>query len=84
MLLRCGTKVMGGAAAAMGGMALLAAGPFLAGLGVGAALVGGTCMARQAMRRRSAWRDEDAAMSMPASGPAMPDEGDTPAFDAPG
>jgi hypothetical protein len=72
MLLRCGTKMMGGAAATMGGMAVLAAvGPFLAGIGVGAAVVGGALAARQAMRRRTAWREEDAAGL-----PAMPDEGE--------
>ncbi len=73
MLLRCGTRMMGGAAATMGGMAVLAAvGPFLAGIGVGAAVVGGAFAAREAMRRRTAWRDEDGA----GIGPAMPDEGE--------
>lgn len=80
MLLRCGT-MMGGATAAMGGLALLAmTGPFLAGMGAGAALVGGACVARRAMRQRTAWRDEGAGM---ASEPMMPDEGESRPVDAP-
>ncbi len=48
------------AGTAMGGMAMMAAvGPFLAGLGVGAALVGGSILARKAMERRNSWRDDD-------------------------
>jgi hypothetical protein len=48
------------AGTAMGGMAAMAAiGPFLAGLGVGAALVGGSILARKAMERRNSWRDDD-------------------------
>ena len=48
------------AGTAMGGMAMMAAvGPFLAGLGVGAALVGGSVLARKAMQRRDSWRDDD-------------------------
>ena len=67
MLMRC-TPMMGGplglpmamAGTAMGGMAMMAAvGPFLAGLGVGAALVGGSVLARKAMERRNSWRDDD-------------------------
>lgn len=88
MLLGCGSRMMGGATAlggtmmggatALGGMAMLAAaGPFLAGIGVGAAVVGGACLARQAMRRRTAWRDEGDAMPA-AADPAMPDEGAAP------
>ena len=78
MLLRCGSRMLGGTAATMGGMALLAmAAPFLAGVGLGAALTGGACLA---MRRRTAWRDEHG--SHPAGGagmgaePPMPDEGE--------
>jgi hypothetical protein len=74
MLLRCGSKMMGGTAAAMGGLAMLAAtGPFLAGIGVGAGVVGAALAARQVMRRRSAWR-EDAAGT--GAEPMMPDEGE--------
>lgn len=79
MLLRCGSTMMGGAAAAMGGMAMLAAaGPFLAGVGVGAALVGGACLARRALRHRTAWRDDrhGAAAATMADEPPMPDEGE--------
>jgi hypothetical protein len=66
MLMRC--SPLGGplgvpmamAGTAMGGMAMMAAvGPFLAGLGVGAALVGGSILARRAMERRNSWRDDD-------------------------
>ena len=66
MLMRCNS--LGGplgvpmamAGTAMGGMAMLAAvGPFLAGVGVGAALVGGSILARKAMERRNRWRDDD-------------------------
>jgi hypothetical protein len=86
MLLRCGSTMLGGAAATMGGMAMLAAaGPFLAGVGVGAALVGGACVARKAMRRRTAWRDEgSAATAATASAePRMPDEGESYPLGAP-
>jgi hypothetical protein len=31
---------------------------FVAGLGLGAAAVGGACLARKAMKRRSEWRDD--------------------------
>ncbi len=84
MLLRCGTRMMGGAAATMGGMAMLAAaGPFLAGVGLGAAIVGGAVFAREAMRRRTAWRDEGSEGLGMSSGPAMPDEGEAGATPAP-
>ena len=85
MLMRCGSTMMGGAAATMGGMALLAGiGPFLAGLGVGAALVGGACLARQAMNRRSGWREDGAGMGMANDPlPPMPDEGEAPSGAAP-
>lgn len=68
MLMRCG--LMGGpvamGSAALGGMAMLASvGPFLAGLGVGAAVVGGACLARQAMKRRTSWRDDPDPMGEP-------------------
>jgi hypothetical protein len=47
------------AGTAMGGMAVLAGiGPFLAGIGVGAGIVGAACLARKAMKGRSGWRDE--------------------------
>ncbi len=68
MLMRCGPMGLGAmglpmtmaGTAAMGGMAMMAAvGPFLAGLGVGAALVGGSMLARRAMERRNSWRDDD-------------------------
>ena len=82
MLLRCGSRMMGGGAAAMGGVMLLAAaGPFLAGIGVGAGIVGGACLARRALKRRSAWKDED--MVAAASEPAMPDEGEAYPLNAP-
>jgi hypothetical protein len=67
---------MMGGAAALGSMTMLAAtGPFLAGLGVGAALVGGALYARQEMRRRQSWRDDAAAAAdsiMPDAGEARP------------
>ncbi len=82
MLLRCGT-MMGGATAAMGGLAVLAmTGPFLAGMGVGAAVVGGACLARRAMRQRTGWRDEGTGAGL-ASEPMMPDEGESRPVDAP-
>lgn len=65
MLMRCNPLgpmglPMAMAGTAMGGMAMMAAvGPFLAGLGVGAALVGGSVLARKAMERRNSWRDDD-------------------------
>ena len=65
MLMRCNPLnplglPMAVAGTAMGGMAMMAAvGPFLAGLGVGAALVGGSVLARKAMQRRNSWRDDD-------------------------
>ena len=66
MLMRCNpfTNPLGlpvaMAGTAMGGMAAMAAvGPFLAGLGVGAALVGGSILARKAMERRNSWRTDD-------------------------
>ena len=63
MLMRCGSMMglpmaMAGTAA-MGGMAMMAVGPFLAGVGVGAAVVGGSSLARKAMERRNSWRDDD-------------------------
>ncbi len=53
MLMRCGPMGLGAmglpmtmaGTAAMGGMAMMAVGPFLAGVGVGAALVGGSTFA---------------------------------------
>ncbi len=67
MLMRCGPMGLGAmglpmtmaGTAAMGGMAMMAVGPFLAGVGVGAALVGGSILARKAMERRNNWRDDD-------------------------
>jgi hypothetical protein len=62
MLMRCNPLAMPMtmAGTAMGGLAMLAAvGPFLAGVGVGAAIVGGSVLARKAMRRRDTWRDDD-------------------------
>ena len=54
MLLRCATMATG---VMMTGVA------FAAGLGLGAAAVGGACLARRAMKQRSQWRDEDRAMA---------------------
>lgn len=83
MLLRCGSTMMGGAAATMGGMMMLAAaGPFLAGVGVGAGILGGACLARRAMKKRTAWRDEDSVAAAEAS-PRMPDEGEPYPLGAP-
>jgi len=84
MLLRCGSRMVG-AATTMGGVALLAGlAPFLAGLGVGAAVMGGACMARDAMRKRTAWRDDPLSGSAGPSGRTeMPDEGDAAAGAAP-
>ena len=65
MLVRCNplTMPLTMAGTAMGGMAMLAAvGPFLAGVGVGAAVVGGSVLARKAMQRRTSWRDDDLGM----------------------
>jgi hypothetical protein len=62
LMMRCNPLglPMAMAGTAMGGMAAMAAvGPFLAGLGVGAALVGGSILARKAMERRNSWRDDD-------------------------
>jgi hypothetical protein len=61
------------AGTAMGGMAMLAcAGPFLAGVGVGAGIVGGAMLARKAMERRSGWRDDPVSTATDD----MPDEGE--------
>ena len=62
------------AGTAMGGMAVLAGiGPFLAGVGIGAGIVGGALLARKAMERRSGWRDEpeDSLPDLPDEGEAM-------------
>ncbi|TCZ51930.1 hypothetical protein [Roseicella aquatilis] len=61
------------AGTAMGGMAMLAGiGPFLAGIGVGAGLVGASIVARKMMDRRSGWKDEpDSVLD------DMPDEGES-------
>lgn len=81
MLLRCGSRMMGGGAAAMGGMVMLAAaGPFLAGVGVGAGIVGGACLARRAIKKRRSWKDEGAVS---AAEPAMPDAGEAYPLGAP-
>jgi hypothetical protein len=72
LLPRCNTLAMAGTAA--GGLAVLAGiGPFLAGIGLGAGIVGGACLARKAMKRRSGWRDDPAAA---AAAPDLPDEGE--------
>jgi hypothetical protein len=71
MLVRCNplTMPLTMAGTAMGGMAMLAAlGPFLAGVGVGAAVVGGSVLARKAMRRRDNWRDDGAHADTYGSG----------------
>lgn len=85
MLLRCGSRMMGGGAAAMGGMVMLAAAaPFLAGVGagvgVGAGIVGGACLARRAIKKRRSWKDEGAVS---AAEPAMPDAGEAYPLGAP-
>ena len=71
---RCNPLAMAGTA--MGGMAVLAGvGPFLAGIGVGAGIVGGAILARKAMGRRSGWRDEPGAPTaddLPDEGEALP------------
>ncbi|GAA0592089.1 hypothetical protein GCM10009416_33130 [Craurococcus roseus] len=77
MLMRCNPLglPMAMAGTAMGGMAAMAAvGPFLAGLGVGAALVGGSILARKAMERRNSWRDDD-GMGSSTMGAGMSDLG---------
>ncbi|MBL6076756.1 hypothetical protein JMJ56_01980 [Belnapia sp. T18] len=60
------------AAATTTGM-VVASFAFLTGLGLGAAAVGGACLARQAMKRRNSWKDD--TTSMPTT-EAMPDEGE--------
>jgi len=71
---RCNPMTMAGTA--MGGMAMLAGvGPFLAGIGVGAGIVGGAYLARKAMNRRSGWRDDpidSVAGDLPDEGEALP------------
>jgi hypothetical protein len=74
---RCNPLAMAGTA--MGGMAVLAGiGPFLAGIGVGAGIVGGACLARRAMKKRSEWRDDHGHAAAAAAGAedALPDEGE--------
>jgi hypothetical protein len=69
---RCNPLAMAGTA--MGGMAVLAGiGPFLAGVGVGAGIVGGACLARRAMRKRSEWREDHGDV---AAADVLPDEGE--------
>ncbi|GGC42674.1 hypothetical protein GCM10011504_21400 [Siccirubricoccus deserti] len=73
----CNPLAMAGTA--MGGMAVLAGiGPFLAGVGVGAGIVGGACLARQAMRKRSEWREDhgNVAAADVAAADTLPDEGE--------
>ncbi|MBX6741088.1 MAG: hypothetical protein IRY87_03455 [Acetobacteraceae bacterium] len=53
MLLRCTAMATG---VMISGLA------FATGVGVGAAAVGGACLAYKAVKRRSRWRDEDRAM----------------------
>ena len=50
------------------GLAMLAGtGPFFAGIGVGAGLVGAACLARRTMKRREGWKDEpDSAETEPS------------------
>ncbi len=59
------------AAATTTGM-IVASFAFLTGIGVGAAAIGGACLARQAMKRRNSWRDDSTDMAAEA----MPDEGE--------
>jgi hypothetical protein len=61
------------AAATTTGM-IVASFAFLTGIGVGAAAIGGACLARQAMKRRNSWKDDTSSM-MPAA-ETMPDEGE--------
>jgi hypothetical protein len=85
MLMRCSPLgvPMAMAGTAMGGMAMMAAvGPFLAGLGVGAALVGGSMLARKAMERRNSWRDDDGYGSSTMGGSATGMGGLEPGDDA--
>ena len=77
MLLRLGSMMSGGAAALGGAAGLAAAGPFVAGIGTGVALVGGACLVRKAMRRRTGWRDHDAPEGHHEAEPFVaPDEGE--------
>ncbi len=80
MLMRCGPMAMTGAmTGALGGMAMLASvGPFLAGLGVGAAVVGGACLARREMKKRTAWRDDPAPLAEPPLPGDLPMPAPTP------
>lgn len=59
------------AAATTTGM-IVASFAFLTGIGVGAAAIGGACLARQAMKRRNSWKDDTTSMAAEA----MPDEGE--------
>lgn len=59
------------AAATTTGM-IVASFAFLTGIGVGAAAIGGACLARQAMKRRNSWKDDTTSMAVEA----MPDEGE--------
>jgi|GEM_PF-2531966 len=68
LLPRCNPLRMAGSAAA--GMAVLAGiGPFLAGIGVGAGIVGASLLARRAMDRRGGrgWKDADEAPLEPTN-----------------
>lgn len=62
MLMRCAIQASA-MAALIGGVA------FTAGVGLGVAAVGGACLVRNQMKKRSSWRDD--SMS---SGMGLPDE----------
>jgi hypothetical protein len=46
---------------------------FTAGVGAGAALVGGACLARRAMKKRNAWKEDKASVS---AADTLADDGD--------
>lgn len=52
---------------------------FTAGVGTGAALVGGACLARRALKKRGDWQDDKASVSaadtLPEDGDALPSAG---------
>ena len=47
---------------------------FLTGVGVGAAAIGGACLARRAMKQRNSWKDDTSVSASDTM--AMPDEGE--------
>ena len=65
--------LMRGATAMMATGMMMTGLAFMAGVGLGAAAVGGACLARQAMKRRSEWQDDSHAMP-PAASPMAGDD----------